>query len=295
MSKYSSVSIIYNPKSTGLSKKLAEELSYKLQKTISAHQIDLIPTKSAGHAETLAYDLAMKSKTSLIISASGDGGYNEVINGLMKAQAKGAKPVAGLLPAGNANDHYRNLHDSDTYSKILAAKVRDIDLLELNVQGETKSSKRYAHSYIGFGLTPLAGNELNKTKLNVFKEVWIVCKVLYGLKPTTIEVAGKRTSFDSIIFSNIASMSKMLKVAKQAKADDGIFEVIKFPVNSRVKLLKSLLRASTIGIKNPEKARVYNFITTEKTLSQLDGEIYPIAGGRKVTISICHKALKCIV
>jgi diacylglycerol kinase (ATP) len=107
--KYPLIAVIYNPNSTGSSKELATEFSKRLKKRLPDQAIELIATEHAGHGEEIAYELAKKYKRPLIISSSGDGGYHEVINGLMKAQHEGAHPVAGLLPAGNANDHHRNV------------------------------------------------------------------------------------------------------------------------------------------------------------------------------------------
>ena len=116
---FSTIAIIYNPNSTGSSRKLAEEYANILQKRMPAQKIELIGTEHAGHAEELAYSIAKNSKHPLIISSSGDGGYNEVINGAYKAREEGANPITSLLPAGNANDHFRNLSSDDLVEHIV--------------------------------------------------------------------------------------------------------------------------------------------------------------------------------
>src|SRR4051812_48781666 len=110
MTDYTAISIIYNPKSTGASKANAFDLVKQLRHTPVAGLVRVTPTFFPGHAETLAYDLARSGERPLVISSSGDGGYNEVVNGVLKAQTEGATPTCGLLPSGNANDHYHNLH-----------------------------------------------------------------------------------------------------------------------------------------------------------------------------------------
>ena len=64
----------------------------------------LCPTERAGHARDLARDAAQAGHP-LIVSVSGDGGDNEVVDGVMKAGNDNA--VCAAKAAGNANDHRR--------------------------------------------------------------------------------------------------------------------------------------------------------------------------------------------
>lgn len=295
MPHFSSVSIIYNPNSTGSGKELAIKFKSRLTKIISPSDIHITPTKHAGHAEQLAYDIAMSEPKPLVISASGDGGYHEIINGLMKAKLEGAKPVAGLLPAGNANDHFHNLHEGDTIEMIRDGKPTKIDLLKIITTVSGQVTQRYAHSYAGIGLTPKAGRKLNKNKLNKINEILIVLKVLLNLKPVRVLVRGKKLSYDSLIFSNIDKMSKVLELSKKAKVDDGKFEVTAFRGRNKLELIKALLKASTIGLKGQHQASRFIFHTTKPTLMQLDGEIIKIDRNSKTTISLEHSVLPCII
>ena len=173
MSAYTSIIIIYNPNSTGDGKHLAQELRDALLEKDSNLPVKLVPTKHAGHAEELAYETAMATENPLIISSSGDGGYHEVVNGIIRASKKGARATAGLLPAGNANDHYQHMHGHSIVKSIIEQKTHHVDVLTFKSSSDNKPIKRYAHSYIGIGLTPNVGQELNKTDLNWFKEIFI--------------------------------------------------------------------------------------------------------------------------
>src|SRR4051812_3140048 len=107
---YTAITIIYNPISTGSSKKNAEKLYRELLQTPLKDIVYLRATEYAGHAEELAYELATASQRPLVISSSGDGTYNEVVNAMLKAKEEGRSAVCGLLPSGNANDHYHSVH-----------------------------------------------------------------------------------------------------------------------------------------------------------------------------------------
>ena len=97
---FSEITVIYNPNSTGSGEAMAKQFKKEYQRADKQVTVTLQKTKYAGHAEKLAYDIAKKQVRPMIISASGDGGYHEVVNGALRAQAEGAKPTTGLLPAG---------------------------------------------------------------------------------------------------------------------------------------------------------------------------------------------------
>lgn len=292
---YSAISIIYNPRSTGSSETLARALQRDILAKMPEQDVSLSPTGYARHAEELAYSLAKKYHRPLIISSSGDGGYHEVVNGIIKAQQEGYQAVAGLLPAGNANDHYRNLHTENFVELIAQGKERAVDILKFEGVSEGRPVLRYGHSYIGFGLTPFVGKHLNKNKLNIFNEVWIVAKALFSLRPVKLNLGKKSHHYDSVIFSNVASMSKYLKIANPSRVDDGKFEVTIFRRRSKLKLIALLLRASIAGVSEDMRVEEFSLKVIKRTLVQIDGEILTLDAHSQVKISIKQRALPCIV
>lgn len=295
MPPYTAISIIYNPASTGPSKQNAQALAKSLQFTPVHHIVEVVPSLFAGHAETLAYDLAKNSAHPLIISSSGDGGYNEVINGVLRAQQEGAHPTCGLLPSGNANDHYRNLHRKPLVEQILKGEQLQIDVLRIESYTGGHPWQRYAHSYIGIGLTPTVGQELNKVQLNRWREAWIVLKTLYGFKPIRLLVHGKERRYDSLIFSNVGRMSKVLSLSDTAELTDGAFEVISFRAHNRSYLVRQLLKAMTFGLHSDRRVSTYEFTTIRPTRIQLDGEVFTLDGNVAAKISIEPKVLRCTI
>ena len=296
MPAFTSITIIYNPNSTGSSQKLAAATRRKLQAALEGQHIGMIGTEYAGHAEELAYELAHASKHPLVITASGDGGYNEIVNGLQRAQHEGARPTAGLLPAGNANDHYHCLHHGDFAQAVVRGDSRTIDLLKLEVaKTGGQHLTRYAHSYIGLGLTSRIGRELNKTQLSLIKEVWLVGKTFLKSGRVHIKVRGQMHTYRSLIFSNINRMAKILALTKDSTVDDGKFEVSALYHKSKFGFALLLLKAAAPGLHSTTQATRYTFSTTRRTVAQLDGEIQPLEDDAKVTVTICPKALKCIV
>jgi diacylglycerol kinase family enzyme len=203
--------------------------------------------------------------------------------------------VAGLLPAGNANDHFHSLHEGDVAAAIAAGRERAIDLLELTATVDGQPFERYAHSYIGLGLTPQAGHQLNQTKLNLIKEIGIVLKVLFFLRPVRLIVQSRPRAYDSLIFSNIEKMSKVLSLSEEATPTDGKFEITAFRRRNKFRLIASLIRASTTGLKGATQATLFQFRTTHTTLTQLDGEIITLDAGTDARVVLRPSSLSCII
>ncbi|MEU7811821.1 acylglycerol kinase family protein [Pseudonocardia sp. NPDC049154] len=151
-SPFNRIVVIFNPHSTGSAAELAEGLCADLSRRLPRTWVHLSPTEHAGHARDLARNAA-RTPRSLIVSVSGDGGYNEVIDGVMQAGDTGT--VCAVMAAGNANDHRRTTGEQPLGDAIVAGDVRRLDLLRLTVGHGPDALVRYAHSYIGMGLTPI--------------------------------------------------------------------------------------------------------------------------------------------
>lgn len=292
--KYSKITIIYNPKSTGESQNAALALQKKLKRSLPKTNVECIATEYAGHAEKLAYDIAKQEKTPLIVSSSGDGGYNEVINGVMRAGNNNC--ICAVLPAGNANDHSRTMRKQPLAAAIAKGTVTQIDLLKLDMkQSDKKRSTRYAHSYAGLGLTPIVAVELNRHTLNAFKEAMIVLKTFFRYRPFKIRQGDKVLRLDSLLFANINQMAKVLTLAPVNRPADGKFEVIVFPSGRKWRLMKRLAKAAAYHLENTTQADKYVFTVIKKMPMQIDGEVTYLQAGSTVTITSAYKALKTVI
>ncbi len=292
---YTAISIIYNPKSAGDSAKNAKKLQADLSKAFPKIQTKLHKTEYAGHAKKLARELAQASSRPLIISSSGDGGYNEVVNGVMYAQPKRAQPICAVLASGNANDHSRSLQNDSLLKTIKTAQLRSIDLLKITIEHSGTRTEQYAHSYIGFGLTPIVATELNKTGLNMFTELLIVLRTFRKYTPFNITHQGDTMKLDSLVFANIDGMAKVLQLSKESKPDDGLFEIVMFRHTNKRKLLGKFVKASLNNPDTPRSSKKYTFSTHKGMSAQLDGEVIQLPKHSSVEITSEHKALTTLL
>lgn len=285
-SKYSRIVIIYNPKSTGDAKSKADRLTRRLKRRGLA-DVELKATEHAGHAEELAYRAATKHSHPLIISVSGDGGYNEVINGVMRAidEKKAKDPVCAIFPAGNANDHRRAVKKRPLTWAVLHSKPEAIDILRLETKLGGTVSRRYAHSYIGFGMTSEAAAELNRVRLSVWKEAGIVIRTLMNYQPFTIERPdGQNLKLNNLIFANIHQMSKVIRIGTKSSLHTGTFRVIAIRHRSHIRFVWTLLSIALFGFRHPPQTDAYEFVLPTTQLVHLDAEVSTVAGGSHVRV-----------
>jgi diacylglycerol kinase (ATP) len=292
MSPFDRIVIIFNPLSTGNAPRSAEELRSELARRLPAVPLELCPTQHAGHARELARKAAGTGRP-LLVSVSGDGGYNEVVNGVMDAGNDQA--VCAVRAAGNANDHRRVTRERPLADAIVAGDVRRIDLLRLTVGSGSVARTRYAHSYIGVGLTPVVAVDLEKGGKGSWQEVLSVVRVFSRFRPFPIRlVDGRRRSVDSLVFANIAEMAKYALLSADGRPDDGRFEVITQWRTGRLRVLATVLRAATQGLGRQPTATHYAFTTLAPMPLQLDGELMELDADTPVAVDIAPGALATI-
>ena len=283
------ITVIFNPQSTGPAPQRAEELKNTLADRLPDVPLHLCPTERAGHARELAAQAAATGRP-LIVSVSGDGGYNEVVDGVMHAGNPNA--VCAVLAAGNANDHRRSTGEQPLVDAIVTGDVRHIDLLRLTVGSDSDAHTRYAHSYIGMGLTPIVAIDLEKGGKGSFKEIVSVVRTFAKFRPFTIDVdPGGLRRLDSLLFANIDEMAKYATLSEDSRPDDGRFEIIALPHTAKWRILAVALKAATRGLGPQPTARHYRFTTVKPIPMQLDGEVIAVEAATSVSVDIAAGAL----
>jgi diacylglycerol kinase (ATP) len=285
--------IIFNPKSTGNARESAEELREQLSARLPDLPVTLSPTQHAGHARDLAREAAATGSP-LVVSVSGDGGYNEVVNGLM--DAGNPRAACAVRAAGNANDHRRVTRQQPLADAIVAGEIRRLDLLRLTVGPAEAAEVRYAHSYIGVGLTPVVAVDLEKGGKGSWREIASVVRGFARFRPFPIRLEdGRRRRIDSLVFANIDEMAKHARLSEGGSPDDGRFEVITQRQTGRLRVLATAVRAATRGLGPQPSATHYAFTTLVPMPLQLDGELIELEADTPVTVDIAPLALRTIV
>jgi diacylglycerol kinase (ATP) len=286
---FDSVELIFNPNSTGNAQERAEELHRELADRVPELPVSLRPTERAGHGREIAREAARAGRP-LVVSVSGDGGYNDVVNGLMEAGTDTA--YAAVVGAGNANDHRRVTRDRPLPEAIAAGDVTRLDLLKMSA--DDGREPRFAHSYIGLGITPTVALELEEGGKGSFREIISTIRSFSRFRPFEIETDAGRERFDSVIFANIREMAKFAVLSDEGRPDDGRFEVIILRHTAKWRVLLTAVRAAVRGLGPQPTAREYRFRTVDPMPVQIDGEISELDRGVAVTVEIVPGALPTV-
>lgn len=90
------------------------------------------------------------------------------------------------MAAVNANDHRRTTGTKPLEEAIAEGNVRHIDLLRIHTGPGEDAPATYAHSYIGFGLTPVMAIDIEKGSKGATKEMFSVIGTFAKFKPFEI-------------------------------------------------------------------------------------------------------------
>jgi diacylglycerol kinase (ATP) len=293
VSPFDRIVIVFNPHSTGDAPASADQLRAELRQRLPAVPLELRPTEYAGHAREIAREVAGTGRP-LVVSVSGDGGYNEVVNGVL--EAGNDQVVCAVRAAGNANDHRRTTREGPLADAIVAGDVRRIDLLRLTLGSGPSAQVRYAHSYIGVGLTPVVAVDLEKGGKGSWREIVSVVRGFARFRPFPIRLEdGRRRNLDSLLFANISEMAKYATLSEGARPDDGLFEVITQRRTGRLRVLATALRAATRGLGPQPSTTHYAFTTLAPMPLQLDGELLELEADTLVTVDIAPRALATVL
>lgn len=289
MSEVRRIVIIFNPASTGKSQLTAERFAARVHRRLGL-PVELMSTERQGHGKLLARRAAQRDRHTMIISSSGDGGYHEIINGILKSRNPDA--VTGLLPAGNANDHYSFMHHGDVIRRIGAGRAEHIDALCIQ---SSAGWKQYAHSYAGVGLTSQINDVLKQHEYHPLREFRLAFLKALTIKSVRVTVAGKTKRLDNLLFLNAGRMSKMIKTSGRASISDGKFEIIEIKAGAVIDLARYFFRAITVGVNDAKQAKTYVFTCEHDMGLQMDGERKQLHTGETITITIVPRAIHCII
>ena len=233
----------------------------------------------------------------MIIAVSGDGVYNEVVNGVL--DVSGTEALAAVAAGGNANDHRRSTRRMPLVDAIVVAHARGrprrLDLLRLTVRSAEGEWNQYAHSYIGFGLTPLMAVGLNRDRKGTIAELFSVLRTFTTLAPVeVVRSGGRRESYDSLVFANVARMAKYGRLSKFGRPDDGLFEVVARRHGRRWRIATMALRAATIGLGAQAHVSRVEFATVNAVPFQIDGEVLHLEPDSGLIIDCAPHALTTV-
>ncbi len=261
-------------------------------------------TDAAGDAERHAFDGAMSGKFDAIVAVGGDGTVNEVVNGLMAAQARGKSATLGVIPTGTSNILASELRIpwpdiASSVDVLLGGRTQKIDLCRQN--------DRYFLLMASFGIDAEAVRDVFLPLKGIVGPGAYVMSGLAALakyEPSkmTLSLDDEVVTFDAFlaVVANVSNYALAgVKIAPFAAIDDGWLDVCIFekPPLHRIGFVgQVMLMLARRHLGDPRfryyRARKVRIESQPQVAAQLDGD--PI-GDTPVEIEIVPNALNIIV
>jgi YegS/Rv2252/BmrU family lipid kinase len=273
-------------------------------------------TEAAGHGRQLAAEAA-KQGVKLIIACGGDGTISEVVNGIL--ESNGATEL-GVLPSGTGGDFRRTLRMPNNVAAAARAlrngRTRTIDagrVTFVNDSGERET--RFFVNVASFGMSTAV---LDKTASGEAKK-WIPgfaprklsSKLSYAAAtvqttlsstPTEVhvqldELPERRLRVAEFCVANARYYGGAMKIAPDAKLDDGQFDIIVIGDASAFRILANSprlyfgahLRMNEVTHALAKQVLARSVKNDEEVRVELDGEV---VGRLPATFQIMPLALR---
>lgn len=232
-------------------------------------------TTKPGEAKTWAQD-AVNSSFDIIIAVGGDGTVNEVFSGIINSDK-----ILGIVPAGTGNDLARALKLPLSIEKavefIISGDYINVDVGKINGQ--------LFINIASIGLDAVIAEEANKIKKVMSNKYSYIVALIRGLtifriKKITIKIDDQQLDKEVMLVAicNGSSYGGGMKIAPEAKVNDGYFDVCIVNKMSKLKILflfPSLFNGEHVKFKEVEiyRGQSVEIESTEKLSINVDGEV----------------------
>lgn len=235
------------------------------------HSLSVFETRFAGHAMELAREAALLN-FDLMLAAGGDGTLNQVLNGLLNAEAA-KTPILGLIPLGSGNDFAGTVGIQADATQILELiqmnQPRYIDIGQIQIRAQNQEpTQKYFLNVCSLGMGPTAVQTMQQLPAWLGADMRYLISILKTFltgRPEPLEIKTNNWSWSGharvLAVANGRSFGNRIYIAPQAKPDDGLFNVFLASNLPLIKFLLSLLRLKA-GKELSDK-RIYYTSTSE--------------------------------
>ncbi len=236
-------------------------------------------TSHKNHPYELAKAKSLDGVDAICI-VGGDGTYHEVINGMLN-RSDGKRLPLGFIPAGTGNSLMHDLDCLDplkAVQKILINRLGKLDVFEIEANGETI----YSFNILGWGI-PVAINILAEKMRWIGGQRYNIASLIELINNHTKQVKfiidGETIEGDFGFFlaCNTMYTGNGMKMAPNAKIDDGYLDILIAKKVGRIKLL--LLFAKVFKgnhIDDPAieyyRAKEFSIISSSPEKLNIDGQ-----------------------
>jgi len=229
--------VIVNPESAkGQTRKRWQQIKEGIKGIIKEFKYEF--TEKPLHAIELARE-AIKGGFELIIGVGGDGTMNEIANGFYENKIIiNPEATLGILPSGTGCDFTRSLNIpkklKDALKVIVQAHSHPIDIGKVTFKSHSgKTEERFFLNVADFGVGGEVVQTVNQKRMERRASSYLKCLVStmihYKNKKLKICVDGEELPRQEYMVGAIANgkiFGKGMKIAPEAKLDDGLFDAV---------------------------------------------------------------------
>jgi len=210
----------------------------------------------AGHAEEICKTIELDD-IDCICSIGGDGTFHEAINGILKREVRSNIPLA-VIPAGTGNSFSVELQGGTNVRRavnhILRGLVCPIDVVQVHFDNDPEKEDIYSINSMHWGLASDVNVTAEKLRW-MGKAVRYTTAAFYEFMKGDKHKAkidleledGKVLSYDEdfcmVIANNIQTAQKGMKLAPEAKLNDGLLDVLLIRSSGTFDLLDAFRKA----------------------------------------------------
>ena len=259
-------------------------------------ELTIIETVFPGHARELAAHIELAEFDGLL-TLGGDGTFHEIVNGILSRRDENIIPL-GIIPGGSGNSF---LHDFGLMDPIPAVEAivnghtRSVDVARI----EMNQIVRYSINLIGWGLVTDVGKRAEVLRwLGPSRYTISSIIEIFGKKdrPGSLIIDNQTFSgnFTFVVACNSIHIGKGMKMAPNARLDDGLIDLVIVEGNITRRRLLSVLPKLFDGthVNEPEvtykQASSFSLIPETDDDLNIDGEM---VGTTPISVTMVPNAL----
>lgn len=277
--------VIVNPESNkGRTGKRWQQIKSALKSFIKEFKYEF--TEKPNHAAEISRS-AIQDGSELIIGVGGDGTLNEIVNGFfIDRNIINPETALGVIPSGCGSDLSRSLNIplnlKDALSLITSASSHSIDIGKVKYKDFSgKDQERYFLNVSDFGIggevvKRVNQNRMKKKATSYFRSL-LSAFANFKNKKLFIKIDDQALPCDEYMIGAISNgkiFGKGMKIAPNARLDDGLFDVVLIKGMKTLEFCRNALRIySGSHLTHPKVTLIQGKKVEVESVSETDEEV----------------------
>ncbi len=237
--------------------------------------------------------VAIKDGSELIVGVGGDGTMNEIANGFYEnKRIINPQAALGIVPSGTGCDFTRSLNIplrlKNALKAITQAPSSWIDIGTVKFRNHSgEDEERFFLNVGDFGIGGEVVRRVNQNRMKRKASSYLRCLLstfmAYKNKRIKIKVDGQDLPLEEYLVGTVSNgkiFGKGMKIAPEAKLDDGLFDIVLVKGMKVLEFLRNVWRIYTgshlshpkISLLRGQKVEAYAESGEEEVLIEVDGE-----------------------